>query len=59
MLDCLGIRHEGNALSPGPELEGEDTLQAISKAAGYEVRARAMTRIGTRMARPERPRRGT
>ena len=54
MLDCLGIKHDGNKLTPGPELEGEKTLEAISKAAGYEVRARAMTRIGTRMARPEK-----
>ena len=54
MLDCMGIRHGPEGLSPGPELEGEKTLEAISKAAGYEVRARAMTRIGTRMGRPEK-----
>lgn len=54
MLDCLGIKHDGDALSAGPELEGARTLDAISRAAGYEVRARAMTRIGTRMARPEK-----
>ena len=54
MLDCLGIEHDGGALSAGPELEGGSTLEAISKAAGYEVRARAMTRIGTRMGRPEK-----
>jgi len=54
MLDCMGIKHDSNVLSPGPELEGENTLQAISKAAGYEVRARAMTRVGTRMGRPEK-----
>ena len=54
MLDCMGIGHDGNVLSAGPELEGNDTLQAISRAAGYEVRARAMTRVGTRMGRPEK-----
>ncbi|MBE6520847.1 MAG: DNA polymerase II large subunit [Thermoplasmata archaeon] len=54
MLDCLGIEHDGGKLSAGPELDGKDTLEAISKAAGYEVRARAMTRIGTRMGRPEK-----
>ncbi len=54
MLDCMGIKHEGGQLSAGPELEGSTTLEAISKAAGYEVRARAMTRVGTRMGRPEK-----
>ncbi len=54
MLDCLGIRHDGSILSAGPELKGESTLEAISAAAGYEVRARAMTRIGARMGRPEK-----
>lgn len=54
ILDCLGIKLAGDGLSAGPELEGSTTLEAISKAAGYEVRARAMTRIGTRMGRPEK-----
>ena len=54
MLDCMGIRHNGGKLEAGPELEGYNTLEAISKAAGYEVRARAMTRVGTRMGRPEK-----
>lgn len=54
MLDCLGIEHKDNRLTPGRELEGSKTLEAVSYAAGYEVRARAMTRIGTRMARPEK-----
>lgn len=54
MLDCLGIKVDGDRLSPGPELDGKDTLEAISRAAGYEVRARAMTRVGTRMGRPEK-----
>ncbi len=54
MLDCMGIIYDGNGLSAGPELEGSTTLEAISKAAGYEVRARAMTRVGTRMGRPEK-----
>ena len=54
MLDCMGIKHDGGRLFAGPELEGNTTLEAISKAAGYEVRARAMTRIGTRMGRPEK-----
>ena len=54
MLDCLGVVHDGSGLSAGPELRGESTLEAVSAAAGYEVRARAMTRIGARMGRPEK-----
>ena len=54
MLDGMGIKHEGGKLTAGPELEGSSTLEAVSKAAGYEVRARAMTRVGTRMGRPEK-----
>ena len=54
LLDGLGIKHEGNNLTPGVELEGSKTLEAVSKAAGYEIRARAMTRVGTRMGRPEK-----
>ena len=54
MLDCLGISAEDGRLAPVHDLEGGSTLEAISKAAGYEVRARAMTRIGTRMGRPEK-----
>ncbi len=54
ILDCLGIGIEGDRLVAGPELEGESQLDAISRAAGYEVRARAMTRVGTRMGRPEK-----
>lgn len=54
MIDCLGIRMESDRLTAGPELDGRDTLSAIGAAAGYEVRARAMTRVGTRMGRPEK-----
>jgi len=54
MLDGLGIRHSDGTLSAGPELEGDTVLQAVSRAAGYEIRARAMTRVGTRMGRPEK-----
>ena len=54
MLDCLGLGTEEGSIVAMKELEGDSTLDAISKAAGYEVRARAMTRIGTRMGRPEK-----
>ena len=54
MMDCLGIEWNGDGFVEKCPLTGEDTLSAISAAAGYEVRARAMTRIGTRMGRPEK-----
>jgi DNA polymerase II large subunit len=41
---------------PLRNLEGTDSLAAVSGAAGFEIRAKAMTRIGTRMARPEKAR---
>ena len=54
MSDCLGLSYDGQKFVKSKELEGEDILSAISAAAGYTVLARAMTRIGTRMGRPEK-----
>lgn len=53
LLECLGLSAEGGIKERAP-LEGADTLSAVSKALGIEVRARARTRIGARMARPEK-----
>lgn len=54
MLDCLGLSSSGGAIARRKALEGDDSLAAISAAAGYMVRARAGTRIGSRMGRPEK-----
>ena len=54
IVDCLGLCIENGKLKKIKELEGDNTLEAISKAAGYEVRARVLTRVGTRMGRPEK-----
>ncbi len=54
MVDCLGLGINGDKFISRVELEGENSLEAVSKAACYEVRARARTRIGTRMGRPEK-----
>ena len=54
MIECLGLRVRESNIISDTELTGNDTLEAICKAAGYYVRARAMTRIGTRMGRPEK-----
>ncbi|AGI47433.1 DNA polymerase, archaeal type II, large subunit [Thermoplasmatales archaeon BRNA1] len=54
MLDCLGLSWDGGAMSKRTELTGEESLDAVSAAAGFTVRARSMTRVGTRMGRPEK-----
>ncbi len=54
MIECLGLRLKDGKIVSDTELEGNDSLTAVGKAAGYPVRARAMTRIGTRMGRPEK-----
>ena len=66
LLEGLGLGHDDKTiisvkeLKPAPEGRPEDELYAeeildiISDAAGYTIKARAMTRIGTRMGRPEK-----
>ncbi|MEM0449695.1 MAG: DNA polymerase II large subunit [Methanomassiliicoccales archaeon] len=53
LLSGLGISWRGR-LSPERELVGDDTIEAVSRAMGVKVRPRAVTRIGARMARPEK-----
>jgi DNA polymerase II large subunit len=52
LLLCLGI--EPSKLSKSWELMEGSTLEAVNSLAGVEVRARAPTRIGARMGRPEK-----
>jgi len=54
LLDGLGLGVKEGGLYSLKELDGDDTLSSISAAAGFEIRAKARTRIGTRMARPEK-----
>ena len=54
MMECLGLDSDNGRVVSVKELEGGTSLEAVSNAVGMEVRARAMTRIGTRMARPEK-----
>ena len=54
MMECLGLGSQDGKVVAVRDLDGESSLDAVSKAVGMEVRARAMTRIGTRMARPEK-----
>ena len=67
LLEGLGLSVDGVRVKeavafqdPGPEAlkawdkYGSASLRAVSQAMGIEVRARAVTRIGSRMARPEK-----
>ncbi|MCL2147953.1 MAG: DNA polymerase II large subunit [Methanomassiliicoccaceae archaeon] len=56
LVDGLGLGVDGGRMVAVRELEGGDPLSAVSGAAGFEVRAKAATRVGTRMARPEKAR---
>ena len=53
MTDCLALTR-GNPIAETGAFGGTDALEAVSRASGMEVRARARTRIGARMARPEK-----
>jgi len=54
IIECLGL--SSSPVAKISDLSGDDPLIAVSKALGIEVRAKAMTRIGARMARPEKAR---
>lgn len=64
LLEGLGLSHNGPGIIESSVLEdpgcpeepafASATLRAVSRALGIEVRARAVTRIGSRMARPEK-----
>lgn len=54
LVEGLGLGIASETCISVTELKGDDTLTAISNAIGFEIRSRACTRIGTRMARPEK-----
>jgi len=54
LLLGLGLRPKDGHLEPASELKGSTSLEAVSNAAGVTIRAKAVTRIGARMARPEK-----
>jgi DNA polymerase II large subunit len=53
---CMGLGSEGGEVRAVRELEGQTTLEAVSRASGLQIYARSVTRIGARMARPEKAR---
>jgi len=57
MLLCLGLSaSDDGRLSGGQIPKAEKPLELVSAFAGVEVRPRAVTRIGARVARPEKAR---
>ena len=58
LMSCLGIELDDSRLVPRePNLpDGASSLELVSALSGVEVRARAVTRIGARVARPEKAR---
>lgn len=54
LLDGLGLSIEGGAIVGRVPMEGGGSIEAVSRAVGLPVIPRAVTRIGSRMARPEK-----
>ncbi|MDR2866340.1 MAG: DNA polymerase II large subunit [Methanomassiliicoccaceae archaeon] len=54
LIECLGLCASSDKIIEKAAFDGTGPLDAVSKAMGIEVRARAVTRIGSRMARPEK-----
>ena len=54
LIEGLGLRVTDGRITEGAALDGNGSLDAVSKAMNIEVRARAITRIGCRMGRPEK-----
>ena len=54
LIEGLGLTVSDNTILAHRKFDGETTLSAVSSALGIEVRARASTRIGMRMGRPEK-----
>ncbi len=54
LLRCLGVDARGEVFALDKEVEASDALKYVSGLARITVRARAPTRIGARMGRPEK-----
>ncbi|HKZ99812.1 MAG TPA: DNA polymerase II large subunit [Thermoplasmata archaeon] len=54
LLACLGIAVGEGGFRLGPAPDAKDPLSFVSALAGFPVKARGPTRIGARMARPEK-----
>jgi DNA polymerase II large subunit len=54
LLACLGIAVEEGVLRADTASDAKDPLSLVASLAGFPVKARGPTRIGARMARPEK-----
>jgi DNA polymerase II large subunit len=54
LLRGLGLRAEDGAIAEDCPLEGGGALDAVSRCTGVRVMPRSVTRIGSRMGRPEK-----
>ncbi|MFQ6127591.1 MAG: DNA polymerase II large subunit [Thermoplasmata archaeon] len=54
LLKCLGLKTEEEHIQKKQDVDASNSLNLVSKFAGFQVRARAPSRIGARMARPEK-----
>ncbi|MCL2785749.1 MAG: DNA polymerase II large subunit [Methanomassiliicoccaceae archaeon] len=54
LIEGLGLTVSDNGIAERVPFAGDDSMGAVSGAMGIEVRPRAITRIGSRMARPEK-----
>ncbi len=54
LLACLGLQRSEDRLLPSSEADATEPLAYVSALAGFPVKARGPTRIGARMARPEK-----
>jgi DNA polymerase II large subunit len=54
LLSGLGLKAEDGRIVEAAPFAGADPMEAVSGAMGIKMRPRAVTRIGARMARPEK-----
>lgn len=54
LVRCLGLEVDGSTLVSKVQADGEDPIEYVSKLSGVKIRPRSCTRIGARMARPEK-----
>lgn len=54
LVRCLGLEVKDATLCTGGDVEGKDPLDCVSMLSGVTIRPKSPTRIGARMARPEK-----
>jgi DNA polymerase II large subunit len=54
LIRCLGLEIDGSTLKSKGEMKGKEPIECVSKLSGVKIRPKSCTRIGARMARPEK-----